>query len=346
MSASIKENPASSLTLGGELETGWDSSERLPKRLESFSILKQKGDDFSKWARAGGVPDINSRKVSKIFRGLDTCGSLLIFRQYHQSGRTRLIGGCTCKMHLLCAFCAARRGVKNTVAYKSKVDSLLVENPAQDLMLLTFTIQNGVDLMERKNHLASSMQKLLKKRNDSMRSTRSIVSEMGKFSGGVFAYEFKRGSGLSLWHPHIHMLALIPKGLRCDVEELKREWFAITGDSSVINIEKCFNDMAFLEVFAYALKFSEMNNFDRWQASQLLKRERLISSFGDFRNVEVDENDMDDLLDSDEPTVDLLFSWCSGRGYSLSISIENDEEAQKTRRENAILRSSCSRNIT
>ena len=330
-----KRNPAASETLGGELAAGWDSSNRLPERLESFGILKQRTESFTTWAQNGGVPEIKDRQISKIFRKLDVCGSLLIFRQYTVQNRTRLIGGCTCKMHLLCAFCAARRGVKNTMAYKAKVNQLMLENPDMDLMLLTFTVENGEDLLERKNHLAKSMQKLLKNRNEQTINRRGIVTEMSKFTGGVFAYEFKRGSGLKLWHPHIHMLALIPKGLRCDVAILKNEWLEITGDSCVINIEKCFNDAAFLEVFAYALKFSEMTNEDRWYASQLLRRDRLISSFGSFRGVEVEESEMDEILDTEEPYFDLIYSWCAGR-YSLAHSVEINSKAEVERRTEAV----------
>ena len=159
---------------------------------------------------------------------------------------------------------------------------------------------------------------------------------------GVFAYEFKRGSIENLWHPHIHMLTLLPKGLRVDAEILKAEWLEITGDSSVINIQKAENDNAFLEVFAYALKFSEMENIDRWNASQILRNERLISSFGDLRGVVVDESDNDDLLDSDEPFFDLLFNWMGGR-YGLKLKLEHNSKEEQIRRENAVFASSLLR---
>lgn len=338
MSDSQKRNPAASVTLGGELATGWDSSDRLPVRLESFGILKQRSDDFTHWAKKGGLQEID-RATKKVLDSLDTCGSVLIFRQYTSSNRTRLIGGCTCKKHLLCAFCASRRGVKNTVAYKEKFNALQAENPDTDIYFLTFTVKNGDDLFERFSHLRKSMQSLLKNRNHEAALHRNIRTEITKFTGGVFAYEFKRGRNENLWHPHIHMLCLQPKGLRVDVEKLKDEWLKITGDSSVINIEKAVNDNAFLEVFAYALKFSEMENSDRWFASQLLRNERLISSFGDLRGVIVDESDNDELLDSDELFIDLLFSWLGGR-YLKTFELEHNSEAEQIKRENALLRSS------
>jgi hypothetical protein len=110
------------------------------------------------------------------------------------------------------------------------------------------------------------------------------------------------------------MLALLPKSSKVNIANLKNEWLGITGDSSVINI-KYADDNGYLEVFAYALKFSEMENIDRWDAFNLLRRERLISSFGELRGVELPEEETDDLLDSNEPFVDVLYRWCLGRGY-------------------------------
>jgi hypothetical protein len=158
------------------------------------------------------------------------------------------------------------------------------------------------------------MRFLLKQRNNQLRAKYTHQTEMFKLSGGVFAYEFKRGSRSKDWHPHIHMLALLPKSSKIDISLLKREWRDITGDSSVINIKYADND-AYLEVFAYALKFSEMENSDRWDAFNILRRERLISSFGDLRGVDLPEDDNDDLLDSNELFVDVLYRWCLGRGY-------------------------------
>lgn len=311
------EKPHLSVTLGGELKQGWDSTERLVKRLESFDILKQKGFDFVTWATESGVATQNPT-TKKLFLKLFDCGSYLIFRNYLVSKRTRLLGACTCKLHLLCPFCASRRGVKHSSIYKEKVDFLQSESNQQfDLVFLTFTVKNGSDLFERFTHLRRSIKTLMKRRNNQNLAKGIHKTEMSKLSGGVFAYEFKRGSNQDLWHPHIHMLALLPKCSKIDIQNLKNEWLDITGDSSVINI-KYADDDAYLEVFAYALKFSEMENSDRWDAFNLLRSERLISSFGNLRGVELPEDDNDDLLDTNEPFVDTLYRWCLGRGYEYN----------------------------
>ena len=187
-------------------------------------------------------------------------------------------------------------------------------NDQLDLVFITFTVKNGSDLYERFTHLRTQMRALLKQRNNQSLSKGTHQTETSKLTGGVFAYEFKRGSGSQDWHPHIHMLALIPKSLKIDAALLKQEWLYLTGDSSVINI-KYANDNAYLEVFAYALKFSEMANKDRWDAFNLLRRERLISSFGELRGVELPEDDLDDAIDTNEPFLDVLYRWCIERGY-------------------------------
>lgn len=315
MSNHDMENPSVETILADDLQKGWDDSERLPDRVASYSTLKERTMQFVDWGLDGGIP-VFTRADTKLFRKLQHCGQYLLFRQYALSRVTRLIGACSCKEHLLCAFCASRRGVRNAVAYKERVDHLLQiteEGNPQQLMLLTFTVKNGPDLWERFTHLRNSMKILLKRRNNSNKGQR--YTEFVRFNGGVMAYEFKRGSGENLWHPHIHMLCMAEKGTFIDHHLLKQEWLEITGDSSVVNIERVQGDNAFLEVFAYALKFSEMEHADRWHAFGVLKGERLISSFGNFRGVEVDESPTDDMLETDEPWLDLLFTYYTNRGY-------------------------------
>lgn len=320
------EKPHLRETLGGDLKCGWDDTDRLNTRLESMAVLKHRTKEFIDWALDGGIPQFD-KPTTKTFRLLQDCGQYLIFRNYLVSRRSRLIGACSCKQHLLCAFCASRRGVKNAVAYKEKVDHLEKQDDQLDLVFMTFTVKNGEHLFERFTHLRTSMQTLLKHRNNQKIGRGKHTTEMFKLSGGVFAYEFKRGSGQEQWHPHIHMLAHIKKSDKVDIQLLKDEWLSITGDSSVLNIEYCKNDQPFLEVFAYALKFSEMHHCDRWFASQLLKSERLISSFGDFRGVDLSDDVTDDVLATDEPFVDLLFRWHAHRGYGLPTVITEPNQA-------------------
>lgn len=318
-----KEKPECMDVLADDMQTGWDSTDRIPERLDGYSNLKETTCEFTDWARDGGIPQF-TKEQTKLFRKVDNCGSYLIFRNYLTSNRSRMIGACSCKEHLICSFCAARRGVKNARAYQERVDFLKSEDSSQHLILVTFTVKNGESLIDRFLHLKSSIQAFLRRRNDSLR--RDTPSAFHLVNGGVFAYEFKRGAGLNLWHPHIHMLILVPSDALLDWQGVKDEWLDITGDSSVVNFSPVTDDSAFLEVFAYALKFSEMTHADRWFAFGVLKGERLISSFGSLRGVDVPDSVTDDLLDSDEPWVDLIFKYRKWQGYGPAEIIGRSDE--------------------
>ena len=321
------EKPHLRESLAGDLKQGWDDTSRLDSRLESFSVLKHSTHEFVQWARNGGIP-LFDKPTTLIFNDLDNCARYFIVENYQVSKRSRLVGGCSCKRHLLCAFCASRRGVRNARSYKKRVVILEQENPDLDMLFLTFTVKNGVDLVERFTHLRSAMKTILLHRNYQSVGRGKHVTEMSKLTGGAFAYEFKRGSGLDLWHPHIHMIAHIPKGVRIDAERLKAEWLDITQDSSHINLKYCSNDNPYLEVFAYALKFSQMTPQDRWHAAQLLRGDRLISSFGSFRGVDLSDDVWDDVLDTDEPFTVLLYRWLPHRGYGQPQTLTNPHDQQ------------------
>jgi len=312
------EIPSSKKVLADDLNEGWDATSRLPERCEAYSTLKHRTLEFTDWARDGGIPQFD-KADTKLFRKIESCGEYLIFRNYPLKAVTRFIGGCSCKEHLLCAFCAARRGVRNSVAYQERVESLLNENPYQRLMFVTFTVKNGSNLFERFRHLKAAITLFLKRRNHALADT-SRHSSFTQANGGVFAYEFKRGNNENLWHPHIHMLMLQDSDAYIDIQAVKDEWFDITGDSCVINIKETTDNTAFLEVFSYALKFSELEHSDRLYAFRQLKGERLISSFGSFRNVEIPESLVDEQLE-DSHYYDSVYRFLKYRGYFLHDTI-------------------------
>jgi hypothetical protein len=74
----------------------------------------------------------------------------------------------------------------------------------------------------------------------------------------------------------------------------------------------------FIEVFKYAVKFSDQPIEDTWHCYETLKGKRLLGSAGCFRGVEVPEQLTDDEL-HDLPFHTLFYRYLRG-GYSL----END----------------------
>ena len=132
----------------------------------------------------------------------------------------------------------------------------------------------------------------------------------------VWSYEVKRGSGSGLWHPHLHMVAMSHE--QPDQQALRDEWQELTGDSwscDVRPIEVEDAASGFLEVFKYALKFSDMTPADTVHAFRTLKGKRLVGSAGLFRGIDIPDSLVDTPLD-DLPYVDLFYRYMRG-GYTL-----------------------------
>jgi hypothetical protein len=80
-------------------------------------------------------------------------------------------------------------------------------------------------------------------------------------------------------------------------ERLSGSGTEITGDSFMVDVRPIVGDPAegFMEVFKYAVKFSDQPVADTWHAFQTLKGKRLLGSAGCFRGVEVPEELTDEL---------------------------------------------------
>lgn len=299
-----KENPLRIDTLAGEIHEGADDASALLCRLDRFSKAHHRAVEMSHYAKVQG--DV------KIFNKLQSCGNYLLFRDYYTVGKVRLAAATFCKKHLLCPLCAIRRGAKLVKAYLDKLEVIKAENPTLKAYLVTLTVKDGEDLQERFNHLANSV-----KQYHHRRHVKGVSCEAAKALAAVWSYEFKRGSGSCKWHPHIHAVWL------CEEEpsqtRLSREWHHITGDSYIVDITP-FHDQqnvitGFLEVFKYAVKFSDLLLADNWHGYEILSNKRLIASFGLFRGVDVPESLTDELLD-DLPYIEHLYKFMLGIGYS------------------------------
>lgn len=295
-----EENPLPVESLAAETERGSDSTALLPNRLERYARAKKRGLAMRDYIAKVLHQTSDSQKVA---HRLHECGSYLVFRQYLTAKRARLIGARTCKQHILCPFCAIRRGAKMQAAYTKKVQHLLSENPHLTPWMVTFTVKNGDSLSERYAHLHKSVKAMNKNRTRGDRG-----HEIMKAQGSVWSYEFKRGSGSGLWHPHMHAVWLCSSPL--DVEKLSKEWQQITGDSYIIEAHPMYGDPieAFAEVFKYAVKFGDLPLVDNWNAFEVLRGKRLVRSAGILWGVEVPESDLDEMLD-DPLFVDIVYRY-------------------------------------
>jgi len=239
----------------------------------------------------------HSPDAHKAAVGLAGCGNYLHFREYFTVGKVRLHNAQFCKQHLICPLCAIRRGAKALGAYLARWEVIQSERPDLQPYLVTLTVKNGDDLSERQGHLTHALKRLMHHRRDFNAGTRGAPwSELCRAEGAVYTLELtNKGNG---WHPHCHMIVLAAS--QPSQSALSNEWLKITGDSMVVDVRPITGDPSegFMEVFKYAVKFSDLSLQDNWQAAQLLKGKRLLGSFGLFRGVQVPESFVDEPLDS------------------------------------------------
>lgn len=296
-----KENPDS-----WSDEIGVEGIEALPKRVERYGKAKNGALDTAEYMASSTKHQAMAAKVK-------CCGDYLQFRHYITVDTVRLHAAQFCKKHLLCPLCAIRRGAKALAAYLARWECIRAQNPALRPYLVTLTVKDGLDLAERFKHLKDSQHELWKRKH------RGRGSVLDGVQGAVWSYEVKRGSGSGVWHPHLHMIALAETPP--DAAQLSQEWHEITGDSYIVDVRPISQDdpvSGFIEVFKYAVKFSDQEPSDTVHAWETLKGKRLLASSGCFRGVVVPEELTDDSSDLDGlPFMDLLYRFM-GQGYSLS----------------------------
>jgi hypothetical protein len=261
---------------------------------------------------------------------LHHCGSYLVFRHYLQSDRVRLHALRSCKQHIICNLCAALRGARMAMSYWRRVQVVLEQRPELELHMVTLTVKNGDDLDERYRHLHRCVKKLHKRRTF---ADGHLGSELRKVRGAVWSYEFKRGSGSGLWHPHMHAVWMCERGNGPDQAALSREWRDVTGDSFIVDVHGLYGEPldAFCEVFKYAVKFQDLPHADNWHAFEVLKRRRLIASSGVLWGVDVPEDLTDELLDEPE-WVDVLYRFARGQGYVFRGIVATDDSGSPAAR--------------
>lgn len=323
--ASEKEKPLSDFALAGISEKG-SGIIHLPKRIERYSLAKARQVEIlnhvDSFVQSAPLAARNTN-LENIRHRIRDCGNYLVFNHYHTVDQVRLSQASFCKTHLLCPLCAIRRGAKQVKAYLDKLEHVTSQNSNLKPYMLTLTVKNGNDLGERFDHLTNSVKRLLKRRRKALEGKAN--SEMLKALGGVYSYELTYSEKTG-WHPHIHMVVLQDKTnpiifnqYQAKQSQLSKEWLAITGDSFIVDIRPIEGDPAegFVEVFKYALKFSDLTPEQNLSAYLTLKGKRLTGSFGAFWGVSVPESMTDDLLD-DLPFIRMFYTF-THVGYSLAF---------------------------
>jgi len=315
---------------------------RLAARIGE-GVLQEKLKDYQKAKEATLeiLPALNdsTSPLKKHYTRIEECGTYLVFRVFYTVEQTRVIRANLCKKRLLCDLCALRTSAMRVQAFIPKFEQVLSDNPDLEPYLVTFTVKNGPDLLERYNHLTGSYTKLIKNRTRDLSCKRS--NTIYRFvAGGTMQVEIKIGSGSDLWHSHIHSIIMLPGGLfdvarkirkgkdvyvPYDFENsLRAEWSAITDDSHMVDVRRILVESdeqrigAICEAHKYPLKPGNLTPEQRIYAAEKLHAKRMYRSFGCFYGVDINE----DLIDSIEaelellPYVDLVYSY-NNKGYVL-----------------------------
>lgn len=287
------------------VETGAEGIEALPRRVERYGIAKKRALDVADYIVR------NRKEIDLVGERVAGCGEYLAFRHYWSVDQVRLHGASFCMKHLLCPLCAVRRGAKALKAYLDRWDVIRAEKTLLRPFLVTLTVKDGPDLGERFQHLHRSQRELW------MRKHRArFASPLDGVEAAVWSYEVKRGEGSGIWHPHLHMIALAEE--QPDQVELRGAWQSITGDSFVVDVRPIVGDpvAGFMEVFKYAVKFSDQDPADTVHAFLTLRGKRLVASAGAFRGVVIPQELTDEPLDG-LPFVTLFYRYIYGSGYTL-----------------------------
>lgn len=321
MRVSQREKPPLADSLATEANEGQSYSENIDKKIERYSRARKRATDIISHIEIE-FQKTGSPYLESVRDGLIECGNYLHFRHYPTKLQTRLFNANFCKKHLFCPLCAIRRASKSLSSYLERYKVIRSQNPTLTPYMVTLTVKNGDDLEERYNHLAQSVTKITRNRTRALTSkTSRHVSEFAKIKAAVGSYEFtNKGNG---WHPHVHIIALIPDGVTLDQSKLSQEWLKITGDSYIVDVrpigDKDDPIAGFVEVFKYALKFSDLSFEQQIHAALTLTKRRLLFSFGLFRGVKVPESLMDEPLE-DLPYVDMLYRFIGGQYVLTEVS--------------------------
>lgn len=321
-------------SLSDEVLANGSGDQEHVKKLSRYSKAKQHQESVTEYI------ELHEPSLNKEFVALQGCSNTLIFRHWYTVHQYRLIGGCTCKKHLLCAMCALRRSAKTVREVEKKIKAVLVENPPLVPVLITMTVRNEESLEERYCHITSSKTKLLHSRRNALSAKRMKNKSVTRFIHGSFgSYEFKKGSGSGGWHPHSHEIALLDpsvkfqkivkkgKDVECPIEfeqALQQEWLKITSDSFVVDVRKISMVSipespdsllkAICEASKYALKLNDIEHEDQIHAYKVLRGRRLTFTYGSLWGIKIPD-DLNDTVEEELlllPYVDLVYSFYSG----------------------------------
>lgn len=280
---------------------------------------------FNTWCADNGRPNLALQ--------LQDCGSWLKFREWIDSGESRLRQANFCHKFLVCRCCAAIRAGKMIQKYAERVQLLQEQYPKLIPAMVTLTVKNGPDLHERMHRLEVAFKKMLTgARLGRSKGTRNKPIEWNKVKGHVAAFEVtNEGKG---WHPHLHVFVLLEKYI--DQKALSLEWKNYTIDSPIVGITKCRKNnlvAALCETLKYSSKLHTMKPEHVIQVAEECKGKKWINSAGILRGVKIPNIDSDDDTGLTGPWRDYIARWLHSQArYDIRPVVENSLVIERPKR--------------
>jgi hypothetical protein len=184
----------------------------------------------------------------------------------------RIIPNFTCEFRL-CPDCGRRRSRKLQNKYLPMMRGFMLHHKV-----------TPVHLVLTQTHRAETRKQSAKRIKDAFTKLQRREFWKEFFKGGTWSLEFTKDKN-GLHHTHLHIIGFRRKFF--DIELLRDEWLAVTGDSYVLHL-KPIQDIAtgLREVVKYVSKPLDIRRFGADDLKEFLglKNMRMFGTFGEFRD--------------------------------------------------------------
>ncbi len=184
----------------------------------------------------------------------------------------RIIPNFTCEFRL-CPDCGRRRSRKLQSKYLPMMRGFMLHRKV-----------TPVHLVLTQTHRKENRKQSAKRIKDSFTKLQRRGFWQNHFKGGTWSLEFTKDKK-GLHHTHLHIIGFRRKFF--DIELLRGEWLAVTGDSHVLHLKQ-IKDIAtgLREVVKYVSKPLDIRRFGAADLKEFLglKNMRMFGTFGEFRD--------------------------------------------------------------
>ncbi len=246
------------------LDTGVLNSQRTKKKSRSETF---KARQKTKRHLAQLASEIYESELSeKLLRCHSRVGFLSCGLHIHQ-----VIPNYVCEFRL-CPDCARRKSRKRVNEYFPAMTVFVRQNRVTPVHLVLTQTHKKETRKQSVKRLKSAFDNLIR---------REFWKE--HFKGGTWSVEFTKDRD-NLHHTHLHIVGFRTRFF--DIDLLRDEWLAVTGDSYVLHLDPITElSKGLLEVFKYVSKPLDMDRFTAEDLRDFLKlrNTHLFGSFGEFR---------------------------------------------------------------